>query len=169
MQEYCQCSFSLDVVGQAIVQCFPENFEKINVLLLMQSSPSLSPSEMIMYMRDWIESDPVITLNETTLKIDGDCDIEIIQGPECGAGTSPSTATDGTSEGTSESSGGGSGTEESPSVSGGSQSQGPQSQGPIIAGSILIVVAVIVISLAVAVTLFILVRYRIVKCDTYNM
>jgi len=126
----------------------------------MQSSPSLNLSEMIMYMRNWIESDPVITLNETTLRIDGNCDIEIIQGPECGAGTSPSTATDGTSD----SSGGGSGTEEPPSVSGGSQSQGP-----IIAGSILIVVAVIAISLAVAVTLFILVRYRIVKCDTYNM
>lgn len=179
MQQYCQCSFSLDMVDQAIVQCFPENLEKINVLLLMQSSPNLRLSEMIMYMNNWIESDPVIMLNDTTLRIDGDCDIAIIQGPECGASTSPTTSpTTASTEASTEpmtisdGSGSGKGTDETPSndntrhVTTGASSQ---SQGPIIAGSVLIVVVVIVISLAVVVTLFILVRYKIVKCDNYNM
>lgn len=174
MQEYCQCVLSLDVVDQAIVQCFPENMEKINVLLLMHSTPSLNLSEISMYMHNWIESDPVIMINETSLKIDDDCNIEIIQGPECVGNTSPTTASTEpmtvttVTDGTSDSSGGGSGTDQPSSddtTTTNPDTTGSLSQGPNYISTTLIVVAVIIMSLAVALTLFIVMRNRIAKCD----
>ena len=85
VEQLCQCRFSAKNINQVILKCFTDNLQKINVLLLLTPTPTANTSEVLNFMRTWIDGSPQITLNgsNTTLSIDSSCDIETIQDSYC--------------------------------------------------------------------------------------
>ena len=169
VEELCQCGFSADHLNHIILQCFPDNQEKINVLLFVEPTPSTTTSEILALMNTWINGNPQIMLTEsnTTLSIDSDCDIETIQGSECNSDkptptitknqniTSPTSPSNVYYNGTST---------ENASVTG-SESKG---RDLAIVGGIFLTLALVTIAIVV-VFLVVLVRYRVVKIDSFRV
>ena len=92
VEDYCQCGFSRSSVSYIFPQCFPDNSNKISVIILVQTTPSRNISEIIFSIWQWIENGTLITIADNLLHIDSNCNIEIIQGPNCGTTTpSPSS------------------------------------------------------------------------------
>lgn len=79
----CQCGFSSENIDDIILHCFPDNLEKLNVLLLLRPTPTANTSEILNFMRRWIISNPQIIFSNITLSIDTECDIETIQDSQC--------------------------------------------------------------------------------------
>ena len=172
VEEQCQCGFSVGNVNQITLQCFSDNVEKVNTVLLVQPTPSQGTSEAVVaVIRRWIDSDPQIRFADTnvTLSIDSDCDIETIQGSVCDPDpptSSPSTEPPSTNTTTSTGSVTYNETSTDSVSATGSESRG---QGAAVAGGVLIAVALVAIVVAVVIVLVILVRYRIIKVGSFNM
>lgn len=89
IENICQCGFSSGNINDVILQCFPENLEKLNVLMLLRPTPKTNTSEILNFLRTWINSNPQIMFSNTTLSIDRECDIETVQDSQCN--TNPTT------------------------------------------------------------------------------
>ena len=167
VEELCDCGFSANSLNQITLQCFPDNQEKINILLLLQQTPTKNISEIITLLNTWISSNPLIVLDDsnTTLSFSSDCDIEKIQGSEC----NPSTQTPTLS------------TMDSPSPSNVAYNQTPTENSNVaaeedtskgediaIAGGVLLTIAMIGIA-AVLITIVGLVRCHVIKTGSFNM
>lgn len=153
VERLCQCGFTTGNIDQTILQCFPDTLEKINVLLLIRPTPSKNSSEILDFMRTWIDENPQIMINEsnTTLSIDSDCDVTVIHGSECNTDSTtensnpttntPNTPTSPTSDETSAN----------------SESKG---QGAAVAGGVLISLAIIIVVVTAVVVVVIWMRHR---------
>lgn len=168
VERLCRCGFSTANIDQTILQCFPDTLEKINVLLLIRPTPSKTSSEILQFMRTWIDGDPQIMLNEsnTTLSIDSDCDVGMIHSSECNVdsttgnsnpttnppNTSPTSPTSITNDGTSAESS--------------SRSKG---QGAAIAGGVLITLAIVIAVITAVVIVVVLARHRRVTVGSFML
>lgn len=167
VEDLCQCGFSANNIDQTIMQCFPDNQEKINILLLLRPTPRKNTSEILNFVRAWMTGNPQITFNEnnTVLHIDSDCDIEKFQGSECNIPTvtestsTPTPATNSTSTPTSATTNT-STTSTTPtrSTNANVADSGSNGQDVAIAGGVLIALAITVV--IVMVVLAIVMRYR---------
>lgn len=162
VERLCQCGFSTGNIDQTILQCFPDTQEKINALLLIRPTPSKNSSEILDFMRTWINENPQIMFNEsnTTLSIDRDCDVGIIHGSECN--TDPTTensnpTTNTTNRPTSPT---------SDVTLAKSESKG---QGAAIAGGVLISLAIIIAVATAVVIVVVWVRYRRVTVGSFML
>ena len=178
VEEYCQCGLSTRAVHNIFLQCFPDDLNKMNVILIVQAIPSKNISEIILYTREWIGSSSPITIASNPLQIDMNCDIETVQGPDCNVTKAPPSILSATStiqrDGTSTPFSDGNvpkPTAETntytPCKYSGSQSQ---NNGLAVAGGFLFAVAMLIMGVfAVVVVIMVLVKFKIVKWRSFNL
>jgi hypothetical protein len=166
VEEICQCGFSVHNLNQITPQCFHDNQEKINIFLFLQQTPTKNTSEIISTMNTWINSNPQIVLNDSniTLTIDSACDITKIQNSDCNRNTQPPISPSTTTQ-TSPSPFHNATSTARPSVVK-SESKG---QDTVVAGVVLVTIAVVVIVISVAIVLIVLVKYRVIKVDSFKI
>lgn len=167
----CNCGFSTNNLIQIILQCFPDNPEKINVLLLLQETPNSNISQIITFMNTWINTDPYIILDEnnTTVTIDSDCDIEIIQGSECTTGTQTPPPTMPQSTPTSSSIATYNDTTTEPTDPSFAQSSQSKGQDLTTVGGVLLGIAIIIIVISIVIIFVVLIRKRVIKIGSFKM
>jgi hypothetical protein len=173
VENLCDCGFSANNLQQIILQCFPDNPAKINLLMLLQATPSKTTSEIVGYLNTWIASGPQIVLDErnTTVSINGECDVTVIQGSECATQfpptsplspqtsmpyPSPSPSNPPTNE-----------NPDGPGVSTAAQSSnGRDLTG---AGGAMIAIALVVVLVCTAIVIAVLVRYRVINVGSFSL
>lgn len=104
VENLCNCGFFTSNINQIKLQCFPDNPVKIDVQFVLQATPTRNISDIVDFLVNWIASDPHIVLDtkNTTVRIDGDCDVTSVGQSECST-TFPPTLPSDNSTGTSES------------------------------------------------------------------
>ena len=130
--------------------------------MLLQGTPSKTTSEIVSYLTMWIASGPQIVLDErnTTVGINKDCDITVIQGSECA--TPPTSPQMSPSPSPSNQA-----TNESPDVS--SAAQSSNGRDLTAAGGVLVAIALVAVAVCVVVVIFVLVRYRVVNIRSFSL
>ena len=169
VEEICHCGFSVHNLNQIILQCFHDTQEKINVLLLLQQTPTKNTSEVISIINSWINSDPQIVLNDSniTLSIDSECDISTIGGSDCNIHSTQPPISPSTTIYTKTSSSAFHNATSTPHLNVlVSESKG---QDTVVAGVVLVAIGVVVIVIAVVVVLIVLVRYRVIKISSFRV
>ena len=164
VEELCSCGFSTSNIAQIILQCFPDNPAKINVLFLLQETPTRNISEIIAFVNVWINSGPLIVLDEnnTTVSVDGDCDVKTVQGSDCTLPTSMPTSSPAPTNKTNNET-----TTDEPSVSVvKSESKG---QDLTTVGGTFLGVGIFIIVASVCIVLFVLVRFRVIKIGSLSL
>ena len=163
----CDCGFSSSNLHQIVLQCFPDDPAKINVLLLLQATPSRDTSEIVGFLNTWIASGPQIVLDErnTSVRVNSQCDITVIQGSECAMKTQtpPTPSTSGPSDPT------GSGNSSEGTMPGVASPQQSNGKDLTVAGGVLLTFTIIGIAVTGIVVVVVLVRYRVIKVRSFSL
>lgn len=164
VESACACGFSGNNINQIVLQCFPDNPTKINLLLLVQATPSTNTAEIVSYFNTWISSDPEITLDDsTTVGITKNCDISVIQGSECSTPPPPSSSPE---PSPSPSSNGSTATEE-PGVSKARSGQDLKTTGEVLIA--LAICFLVVAVLIAAIVVYVLVKKQIITTQSFSL
>ena len=170
VEELCDCGFSPDNFKQTIIQCFPDNPARINVLLLLQATPLKNTSEIVRFLNAWIASGPQVVLDDsnTTVGVSEECDVTVILGSECVSNTeapptsssisSPSPSPGPSNPTTNE-------TSTEPTVA----NAAAKGRDLTAAGGTMLALALVFIAVAAVAVVVILVRYRIIKFKSFSV
>ena len=104
VENLCNCGFFTSNIGQINLQCFPDNLVKIDAQFVLQATPTRNISDIVDFLVNWIAGNPQIVLDtkNTTVYIDRDCDVTVVEQSECST-TFPPTLPGDNSTGISES------------------------------------------------------------------